>query len=535
MFYNMNLFREIGLKYGIPTGFYIQSIGEHGNFRRTNGNEIRYHTSAALAYGLKSLTYFTWWTTGFCDPADYAIISPYGEKTDIYDDVAAINGQILKTGPLLRRLDALEVYHTAGREDAIVIRKGDMLPVSPSGAGLGFIVSHMEDRETGRDYVMLVNKNFKKEVTSTITVADHIQYLYDCTNGEYTPIDRSTGSFQMTFAPGGYVLLALGQHDHIVDRKPDASENLAEGKSASVHAVNPGSGFYAYCLTDGIRDNSDPVAQGFRSAQSTGFVEVDLGRVTAFNRVDIYPTGTNYDRGQRFPQSFTIEVSVDGSTWTKVIDESNYLKATEEIPVFPFDPVEARYVRMTVTKGAEVGGFEIAEIEVYNDDGTLPQPDNDLFYEEIGDEPAGTNVALEKPVTASSHVAGWDPYKTVDGNVESGWTSGLNRHATENGEEWLLVDLMTSYEIDRIVLTPRSGEGYFPKQYRIEVSEDGKTFTEVYDGAHPELRPGQNPIEIQLDSAQGRYVRITGYVLRDVAGFGDGFLFSLMEMEIYNK
>ena len=37
MFYNLNLFREIGLKYGVDTAFYIQSIGEGGNFRRTDG------------------------------------------------------------------------------------------------------------------------------------------------------------------------------------------------------------------------------------------------------------------------------------------------------------------------------------------------------------------------------------------------------------------------------------------------------------------------------------------------------------------
>ncbi len=537
MFYNMDLFRQIGLKYDIPTGFYIQSIGEHGNFRRTNGDEIRYHTSAALAYGLKSLTYFTWWTTGFCDPVDYAIISPYGEKTDIYDDVAAINAQILKTGPLLRRLDALEVYHTAGREDAIEICKDKAaLPVYPSGgSGLGIIVSLMEDRETGRDYIMLVNKNFKKGITSTVTVNDGITYLYNCTMGSYDPIDFTGGMFTLELAPGGYALLAVGQHDNIVNRTMDRSQNLAEGKSVSVHAVNPGAGFYAYCLTDGIRDNSVTVAQGFRSAESTGFVTVDLNRITPINRVDLYPTGTNYDRGQRFPQSFVIEVSEDGKSWTELVKKSDYTDATEAIPVFTFDTVNARYVRMTVTKGAAAGGFELGEIEIYCDDGTLPKPDNTLFYEEIGGEPAGTNVAFEKPASASTQVAGWEPHKTVDGNTGSGWTSGLNRHSTENGEEWLMIDMIASYELDRIVLTPRNGDNYFPKKYRIEVSEDGKTFTEVYSGEHSAMRDGQNPIEIPLVNAKGRYVRITGYVLRDAAGYGDGFLFSLMEMEIYNK
>jgi len=32
-----------------------------------------------------------------------------------------------------------------------------------------------------------------------------------------------------------------------------------------------------------------------------------------------------------------------------------------------------------------------------------------------------------------------------------------------------------------------------------------------------------------------RYVRVRGTVLRDKPGFNDGFLFSLMEIEIYHK
>ncbi len=178
-------------------------------------------TSAGLAYGLKSMAYFTWFTTGFCEPEFYAIISPYGEKTDIYDDVA--------------------LYPEA--TDA-----------------RGFIVSHMRDRENGREYVMLVNKNFNDEVSAAVSVSSAVHYLYNCTNGTYEEIDISSGSFELSFAPGAYVLLAVGQHDNIVDCPIDRGANLAEGKPVSVHAVNPGAGFYAYCVTDGLRDNSELTA-----------------------------------------------------------------------------------------------------------------------------------------------------------------------------------------------------------------------------------------------------------------------------------
>ena len=538
MFYNLNMFREIGLKYGVDTAFYIQSIGEGGNFRRTNGGEIRYHTSSGLAYGLKSMTYFTWWTTGFCDPKDYAIISPYGEKTDIYDDVAAINGQILKVGPVLARLDALEIYHTGGAETGITRCKAEDVPLYAKAKGrYGVIISLMTDRETGRDYIMLVNKNYSKDATYEFTLTDAITHLYNLNSGEYVELDISSGKVEFTFEPGGFILLAVGQHDNIVDKVWDKSANLAEGKAPAVESSVHGGGYYAYCLTDGIRDNSASTAVGYRSTKDTGFVEVDLGRVTTVNRVDFYPTGTKFTRGQTFPRDFTVAVSSDGENWITVVEKTGYTDCLTAIPSFTFDAVEARYLRMTVTKGCERGGFEIAEIEIYNDDGTVPAPDNDNLYLIPGNEPSGTNVALERDVTASSHVIGWEPSGLTNGSADSGyWTSGINRHPTaDHGEEWVLIDLAYVYEIDRVVLYGRSGDDYFPYKFRIEVSEDGKTFTTVYNGECPEKRSGQQPFECAFDVAKARYVRVVGYSLRDQAGFGDGHLFSLAEVEVYKK
>ena len=538
MFYNLNMFREIGLKYDVPTAFYIQSIGEGGNFRRTNGGEIRYHTSAGLAYGLKSMTYFTWWTTGFCDPKDYAIISPYGEKTDIYDDVASINGQILKVGPVLARLDALEVHHTGGSETGITRCDPTAVPLyAKPKSRYGVIISLMEDRETGRDYIMLVNKNYKKEATYEFELTDAITHLYNLNSGEYAELDISTGKVELTFEPGGFILLAVGQHDNIVDQVWDTSANMAEGKAPAVDSSVHGGGYYAYCLTDGNRDNTVLTAIGYRCTKNTGWVEVDLGRVTSINRVDIYPTGTKFTRGQKFPVDFTIEISADRENWVKVAEHVGYTDCLNAIPSFTFETAEARYVRMNVTKGCATGGFEIAEIEIFNDDGTLPTPDNDAYYAHAGSEPAGTNVALEREVTASSNVIGWEPSGLTNGSAGSGsWTSAINRHPTaDHGVEWVLIDLAYNYDIDKVVLYGRPGDDYFPYKFYIEVSEDGKTFTRVYDGECPEKREGQQPFECPLTNVKGRYVRIVGYSLRDQAGFGDGHLFSLCEVEVYNK
>lgn len=533
MYANLNQFREIGLKYDVPTAFYIQSIGEHGNFRRTNGNEIRLHTSAGLAYGIKSYTYFTWWTTGFCDPADYGIISPYGEKTDIYDDVAEINAQVLKVGRLLRRLDALEVYHNRGTEAGVTSLNRNTAPIYPETGR--FIVSLMQDRETGRDYIMLVNKDYKKETTAEFSLSDRITHLYNCTNASYEEMDISSGKVTLTFQPGGFILLAVGQHDNIVDKVVDVDkDNLAKNKPVSVSEVNPGNGWYAYTLTDGNRTDENSVGRGWRTSSEQGFVTVDFLRDVTFNRVDLYPTGSGYDMAEAFPRDFAIQFSVDGETWIDILTKTDYKDVANAVPSFQFEAVTARYVRVYVTRGTG-SGFALAEIEVFHDDGSLPPADSS-HYKTAGGEDDGTNVALNRPVTASSNLAGWDPSRLTDGNHGTLWSSALNRHATADEEEYFTVDLMNAYTLDRIVLIPRVNDEYFPQIFEVQVSDDGETFTTVKTVEYPTQNKGTVPITVKLeDTVQARYVRIRATKLRDLAGFGDGFLFQLSEIEIYNK
>ena len=161
---------------------------------------------------------------------------------------------------------------------------------------------------------------------------------------------------------------------------------------------------------------------------------------------------------------------------------------------------------------------------------------NESFYLIPGNEPSGTNIALNRDIIASSHVIGWEPSGLTNGSTTNGaWTSGLNRHPTSNGEEWLLIDLAYNYDLEKVVLYGRSNDEYFPYKFYIEVSEDGKAYTRVYDGECPEERSGQQPFECPLSNVKARYVRIVGYSLRNKAGFNDGHLFSLLEVEIYNK
>src|SRR5690606_6266242 len=86
----------------------------------------------------------------------------------------------------------------------------------------------------------------------------------------------------------------------------------------------------------------------------------------------------------------------------------------------------------------------------------------------------GTDLALGKKATASSAQDGlwhWVDHLT-DGDDSTRWASTMGRDG-----EWIYVDLGASYAIDRVRL---SWETAYAKSYLIQVSNDAKTWTTIY-------------------------------------------------------
>lgn len=153
----------------------------------------------------------------------------------------------------------------------------------------------------------------------------------------------------------------------------------------------------------------------------------------------------------------------------------------------------------------------------------------------------GTNLALNKPVSASSSIDawGWGIRFAVDGQRGStassmGWTT--NDKTNVNHTEWITVDLVQQQSINTVVLYPRndSDAGFgFPIDFTIQVSNDNKTWSTVVSETNYPF-PG---VEAQMFSfaRQGaRYVRVQGTNLRANPNDGSLFRMQLAEMEIFN-
>ncbi|WP_169801419.1 beta-N-acetylglucosaminidase domain-containing protein [Neobacillus drentensis] len=110
----------------------------------------------------------------------------------------------------------------------------------------------------------------------------------------------------------------------------------------------------------------------------------------------------------------------------------------------------------------------------------------------------GKNIAEGKKADASSSEVSWlTPNLAVDGNNNTRWASLY----TDN--QWLSVDLGQVYSIDKVKLYWESAYG---KQYKIQVSNDGSQWTDVYT----ELNSNGGTDEIQFPAVEARYVKMQG-------------------------
>ena len=82
-----------------------------------------------------------------------------------------------------------------------------------------------------------------------------------------------------------------------------------------------------------------------------------------------------------------------------------------------------------------------------------------------------TDLVFNRRATASSEIAGFEPWRVVDGDAASGWASSAN------DSQWLMVDLGRSHDVNRVLLAWGSAAG---RSYALQISENGSSWTDIY-------------------------------------------------------
>ncbi|WP_307045126.1 discoidin domain-containing protein [Agromyces ramosus] len=210
-------------------------------------------------------------------------------------------------------------------------------------------------------------------------------------------------------------------------------------------------------------------------APDPSWLRVDLGANHAITRIN-----TSAYLLSGLGMKYTIDYSVDGTTWSSYVDKTSEANVPgEEVKA---GLVIARYVRLNFTDTQFQGG-SIFQFDVY---GTVPPP-----------------LSQGKPATASSiYSEPYDASKAVDGDTTTRWA----QLGGAPDPSWLKVDLGADHTVTSVSTLAYLLSGHAVR-YKIQYSTDNTTWNTFVDKTTVDSIPGTDAAP--GGSVTARYVRIT--------------------------
>ena len=542
---NLRGMHDVGLANDVKTGLYLQSVCQQVSFRRPSGPEIRYQAFMALAYGYKQLSYFTWFTpVGRDEPFADGIIAPDGTPNAHYEDVKAINADIHGLGTVLARCDALEIYLNGNTWGEPSIPEGFV--VQPTN-NVNYTVSRMRHKDTGRNYLMVVNNDYGRARTVTLKLDAAVTSVelvskkdgslssYPVTDGELT-VELAAGDGALFALPATYQVASDAELDN-PPRDTSDNTNLAASSKIYVYPSADSTPRSGHVLNDG-KAGLSVESWSCEDRKNGQYVIVDLLEELEVNRMDLYPSGSLEKYGEKMPKALTVWVSSDKKEWTEAAKITGYeTPADGTAMTVTFDTVKTRYIRITFDKLTR-GAVELSEIEVFHDTGKVPPAkslaDQLLIRTEIIDYTEGENLAVGKKTYYRSALSGWgfDPSQINDGNWGTPYSSQIGENMTSaKSVEYVIVDLGDTFRIDEIVLVPG---GVFPPDYELQISADGVNWTTYASRTGDSFAEGETEKKYQPENGEavGRFVRFYATKL-GISHERDGYLLQFAEIEVY--
>ncbi len=276
-FANLEVVRDMGLQGDYKTGTYLQSIG--GSGRSPSPSEIRYEAMCALAFGFKQLSYFTWFLpTNRTENFFASIVDDKGQPNPkTYEAICRLNAEIHNLGKTLIRLDSLEVYQNYqqwGKQDPL---PGDFVARS-NGSDAEYTVSRMQDRKTGRQYLMYVNNDFTDPTSFTVYFEPGIRSVERVSPEDGSLVKVAVGedgAFTIELAAGDGILLALPE-DYGKEKDTSAAQEMLarveeerpslEAAHADTSALDAAVAALENAMTAGTQEEIDQCTENVRKA-----------------------------------------------------------------------------------------------------------------------------------------------------------------------------------------------------------------------------------------------------------------------------
>lgn len=210
-FENLAIIRDAALRHGADPWQIVLSTG-HPGYRDPSEGEMRWQAYTSLAYGMKGLMYFTYWShPSREEDGMYAIVTSEGQPARLYPIIRDINAEVLALGGTLLGLTSTAVYHTG--------------EIPPGGTRLGtdatvrlpddlpLILGMFEDAG-GAQYAMVVNRDYEQAVDVPVRFRPHVTGvdLISAETGEPEARELADHALTLSLRPGGGKLLRLHTH-----------------------------------------------------------------------------------------------------------------------------------------------------------------------------------------------------------------------------------------------------------------------------------------------------------------------------------
>ena len=193
-FYNHAVIRNFARRFGVPSWGFVQSMGFDGRKvglgvrRRPDEAEIFWQINVALAYGVKGVQYFTYWTPQNNEVKfGNALISRAGTRTSLYGYAQRANDFLRKVGGVLLPLTSYSVTHFGEKRlpRGAKLFKGDSYVRAASGdpAILSFFGAPNDPTER---YLLVVNRSPNRASRTRLTVSGTVKRVerFDPSVGE---------------------------------------------------------------------------------------------------------------------------------------------------------------------------------------------------------------------------------------------------------------------------------------------------------------------------------------------------------------
>ncbi|AJZ84913.1 CARDB domain-containing protein [Streptomyces sp. AgN23] len=266
--------------------------------------------------------------------------------------------------------------------------------------------------------------------------------------------------------------------------------HAAEGANLALGRPVTASGAHGSYPASNVTDGSQSSYWEGPAGSFPQWVQVDLGNTADIDEVVLKLPASWESR----TEGVRIQASADGQNFTTVVaDAAKDFSPSSGNTVALDVTAEARYVRVRVTGNTGWNAAQLSEVEVRGEVGG----------EAPGDPPAGTNLALRKPIEASSTTQNYVASNANDGSTSSYWEAS-------GQSSTLTAKLGADADLTGVVVKLNPDPAWSTRSQSIQVlgrpvGESG--FTSLKDRADYTFNPSQNKNAVTIP-VSGRYADV---------------------------